>query len=899
MKEELNRNENEVLRLNQELSILNAISQTMNQSIVLDEIIDKGLERIMDMIEVQAVGIYLLDERGKEIVHSRFRGFSKAYIEEINSLSFGQSEAGRSILIGEPVFIEDLSNHPEGRTLAVEEGIKSMAIIPLKSRGKVYGVLNIARRETRSFIPFEKNILNSIGEIISSAVERAYLYSENIKRLEEQKTLFSISKEIASRLELNVILKKIMESAVELLEAEGGVIVLWDNRKQSYTISLTHGLDESSIGLEFLPSSNGVISEVIRKKSPILYENYKDSSSRLKELGFLPYREVVGVPLTVREMIIGAMVIGTSEAKRHFRKDDIDLLFNFANQAAIAIGNAQLYEDSLARIRQLTTLYEIGKVLSSTLDLDELLKKALELLQQHWGYAVCGIFLLDRESNELYLRQIIGGDLEEVKHLRLRVGIDGIIGRVAKIGEPIYIPDLSKDSIYILGQREAKSEVAFPLKVRDQVIGVLDIQHNEVRGFDEEDLKLLSSFTSQVSIFIENAQLFSELKQTLRELKQAQEQIIQAEKLRALGEMASGVAHDFNNVLAAIIGNIQLILHQLGNLPLEEIRERLKVIEKASKDGAETVRRIQEFTGVRRDREFTPLSLNDLIREVAVITEPRWKDQAQKRGIQIKWISELGDIPPILGNPSELREVFTNIVFNAIDAMPEGGQITITTQPQSDGWVEIRISDTGIGMTEEVKRRIFDPFFTTKGVTSSGLGLSVSFGIIKRHGGEILVDSEIGKGTSFIIHLPTGYGEEIPVEEREIKRPAIEPMKAHILVIDDEDYVRDILYKMLTTKGHQVELASDGEEGIEKFKNLKFDLVFTDLGLPKVSGWDVGKAVKGINPKVPIVMITGWGMELDRDKMNESGIDLVLSKPFSFDQIIQIVSDAMQLKEKM
>jgi signal transduction histidine kinase/CheY-like chemotaxis protein len=486
-----------------------------------------------------------------------------------------------------------------------------------------------------------------------------------------------------------------------------------------------------------------------------------------------------------------------------------------------------------------------------------------------------------------------------VKHLMFRVGIDGIVGWVANTAEFLYVPDVSKDPRYIPGSPEERSEAAFPLKVRDQVIGVLDMESKEVYGFDEEDLKALSSFASQVSVFIENAQLFSDLKQTLSELKHAQDQIIQAEKLRAMGEMASGVAHDFNNVLAAILGNIQLLLHSFEHYDPEEIRERLKIIEKASKDGAETVRRIQDFTGRRRDREFIPLSLNQLIYEVVAITEPRWKDQAQKKGIQIELVKNLEETPPILGNPSELREVLTNILFNAVDAMPEGGKITLSTQPHSEDWVEMRIADTGVGMTDEVRKKIFDPFFTTKGVTSSGLGMSVSYGIIKRHGGEILVESGPGEGTVFILHLPMGYGEEIKEAGERVEKPLGMMRSAKILVVDDEEAVRDILSRLLRTKGHQVEVAGDGEEAIELFRQQEFDLVFTDLGMPKISGWEVGKALKKLNPKIPIIMITGWGMELNREKMSENGIDLMISKPFNFDQVTQLIFEAMELKERM
>jgi signal transduction histidine kinase/ActR/RegA family two-component response regulator/uncharacterized protein YigA (DUF484 family) len=897
MSEEAKKSREEMVRLNQELSILNAISQTVNQSIDVDEILNKSVDKIMEMIDVHQASIYLLDEKKSELALVVHRGLSKKFLEFMKHRKLGVEISGKVALSGEPLFIENYPGHSDALGPAIEEGVKSVAVIPLKSRDKIYGTLNIAGKEVSEISPFEKNLFNSIGQIISGALERTFLYTENVKRLEELKTLHSISQEIALKLELKVILQRIMESAIELLGAESGSIALWDNRKQNYAIAIVHRLSESLIGMEISPSRGGVMGEVINKKSPVHWRDYESHPNRLTELDSFHFKEVLGVPLTVREMIIGAMMIASSDPEVHFQQKEVDLLYSFAHQAAIAIGNAKLYEDSLAKIKQLTTLYEIGKTLSSTLDLDDLFKKALELLDDRLGYTSCGVLLLDKEKDELYVKQVTGRNLEEAQKLRFRVGIDGIVGWVASTGELAYVPDVSKDSRYIPGGPSIKSEAAFPLKVRNQLFGVLNIESDELNGFDEEDLKTLSSFASQMSISIENAQLFSDLKQTLQELRQAQDQIVQAEKLRAMGEMASGVAHDFNNVLAVVLGNIQLLLHQLDHLSPEEVREGLKVIERSSKDGAETIRRIQEFTGVRRDKEFVTLSFNDIIEEVVGITQPRWRDQAQKKGIQVGLKTQLGDIPMVMGNPSELREVLTNIVFNAVDAMPKGGELTITTQPQTEDWVEVRIADTGIGMTDEVKRRVFDPFFTTKGVTNSGLGMSVSYGIIKRHGGEILIESELGKGTCFVIHLPTGYGEEEAVVK---EVPAVkESRQARILVIDDEDSVRDVLSRMLKAKGHQVAVASNGEEGIERFRSEPFDLVFTDLGMPKLSGWDVGKTIKTINPKVPIAMITGWGVELDRGKLSESGIDLIVSKPFNFDQVINLVSEAMELKERV
>ena len=897
MRRERQKSKDDVLRLNQELSILNAISESVNQSVDLDEILNNCLDKIIEMMEVRSVGVYLLSEREGDLVFIAQRGFSNAFSEGSKRLKMGEGVTGKAALSGEPTFIEDYLSCPGALPLALEEGVKSLAVIPLKFRGKVHGTLNIARKESPRITPFEKDLFSSIGQIIGGAMERASLYAENVKRLEAQKTLYAISQEIASRLELKVILQKIIESAVGLLRGESGNVALWDHQKQTYTVSIVHGLPESLLGREVSPFSGGVIGEVLKKKIPVLSKDYEHHPGRWKELDSYHFNEVAAVPLIVREMVIGAMSVGTSDPEKHFQQSEIDLLFNFANQAAIAIGNARLYEDSLSRIKQLTTLLEMGKALSSTLDLNELLRKALTFLKEQWNCACCAIFSLERDKNELSITQIIGRDFEEVKDIRAKVAPDTTVGWVAKTEDPLYIPDVSKDRRHISISPQGRSEAAFPLRMRDRVIGVLDIESSEVNGFDQEDLKVLASFASQVSISIENAHLFSDLKQTLQELRQAQNQIVQVEKLRAMGEMASGVAHDFNNVLAVILGNIQLLSYQLDQLSPEEVRERLRITERSAKDGAETVRRMQEFTGMRRDKDFVSLCLNDLIAEVAAVSQPRWKDQAQKKGVQIELIKQLGEIPLILGNASELREVLTNIIFNAVDAMPGGGRITVSTQPQADDWVEVRISDTGMGMTEEVKKRVFDPFFTTKGVTNSGLGMSVSYGIIKRHGGEILIEGEPGKGTSFIIHLPMGYGEQ--ERDEKVVRPVREVPSAKILVIDDEDAVREVLSRMLMTRGHQVVVAADGEEGIERFKKGKFDLVFTDLGMPRISGWEVGKTIKGLDPSVPVAMITGWGMELNKEKMNESGIDLVVSKPFNLDEVVHLVAEALELKGRV
>ena len=373
------------------------------------------------------------------------------------------------------------------------------------------------------------------------------------------------------------------------------------------------------------------------------------------------------------------------------------------------------------------------------------------------------------------------------------------------------------------------------------------------------------------------------------EKKKMEEQLLQSEKLGALAEMASGVAHDFNNALAAILGNTQLLLYTAQD---EELKETLRTIEKVAKDSSQTVRRLQDFTRKRVHQELFRVDVNSIIKDSIEITKPKWKDEAQSRGVPIEIVSNFEEIPSVSGNDSELRGVFTNMILNAIEAMPEGGKIEISTIKKKKD-VIIQISDTGVGIAEEVKKKIFEPFFTTKPFTNTGLGLSMSYGIIKRFGGEIEVVSELGYGTTFTIILPAG---EVEKDEAVSPQTIKQGRQARILVIDDEEVVRSVLSRTLGKVNHQVTLAANGEKGIQLFKEEKFDMVLTDLGMPGMSGWEVCRMIKKISPDTPVGMITGWGAEMSQSKMDEYGLDFLISKPFDLNQVLNVVAETMESK---
>jgi len=381
----------------------------------------------------------------------------------------------------------------------------------------------------------------------------------------------------------------------------------------------------------------------------------------------------------------------------------------------------------------------------------------------------------------------------------------------------------------------------------------------------------------------------------ITERKKVEETLMQSEKLKVLGEMAGGVAHDFNNLLAIILGNAQLLEKGVERYRLEEIKKRLRIIARTAYEGGETVRRLQYFTQREISREdFTKIDLNEIVREAITSTSPRWKDEAEAKGITIKIKEELGKLPPLLGSRSELMEVLTNFIFNALEAMPEGGEITIKTEAKENE-VLLYFSDSGKGISDRIKDRIFDPFFTTKGPKASGLGLSVSYGIIKHHHGKIKVESIKGKGATFTISIPICL--QAPQDEGKLKD--LEKISSgKILVIDDEEGIREVLGRIFQDKGHRVTLAKTSRKGLDKFKQDNFDLVLTDLGMPEMSGWELAKKIKEIDPGTPVGLITGWAVANTKENMKKRGVDFILSKPFDYNKVIREVHAALESKKR-
>ena len=369
-----------------------------------------------------------------------------------------------------------------------------------------------------------------------------------------------------------------------------------------------------------------------------------------------------------------------------------------------------------------------------------------------------------------------------------------------------------------------------------------------------------------------------QLEDTLAELRTTQDAVVKQERLSALGMMAGGIAHDFNNALTMMLGYGELLFPWLQAQGTEREIGFLKNIIAAAQDSTHIVGRLREFYRPAESNEIRePVEVNSIVEQAIALTAPKWKARSQADGIQIAVLTELREVPRISACPAELREVLTNLIFNAVDAMPHGGAIIITTTETEHGRVEIAVSDTGTGMTEEQKRRCLEPFFTTKGAHGTGLGLSVVYGILQRHEAHLEIVSQPGHGTTFHLNFAVNNAPESigPQTMETFARPI------NILVVDDQELICELISECLKNDGHKTNIAANGREALELFRKAPADLVLTDQSMPGMNGVQLSVAIKELSPQTPVILLTGFGEEMGAAGTAPGGVDLVVGKPVS------------------
>lgn len=568
-----------------------------------------------------------------------------------------------------------------------------------------------------------------------------------------------------------------------------------------------------------------------------------------------------------------------------------------------------------SQLTRLQLLHRITRAISERLDLQSIFQVVIRTIEEHLPLDFGCICLYEPTTHLLTVTGVgvrseaLATELALTKHADIKIDQNGLAECVS--GKLVYEPDVSQ-STFPFPQRLARagllSFVAAPLVVESKVFGILISARRAPESFSSGECEFLRQLSEHVALAAHQSQLYDALQQAYDDLRQTQQAVMQQERLRALGQMASGIAHDINNAISPVALYTESLLENEPDLS-PRARNYLTTIQHAIEDVAQTVSRMKEFYRQREQQlTLTPVHLNTLVQQVIDLSRARWSDMPQQRGIFIKMETALSsDLPAILGVESEIREALVNLVFNAVDAMPEGGTLTLRTgtsvstsisanaSPLPQVFVEVQ--DTGIGMNEETRRRCLEPFFTTKGERGTGLGLAMVYGIARRHNGDLEIDSEVGKGTHFRLVFPVPTAPAVPMNA--VAFTPAKPTRLRILVVDDDPLLIKSLRDILEMDGHTVGTATGGQEGIDVFRKAQekqedFSAVITDLGMPYVNGRQVAASIKGMSPSTPIILLTGWGQRLIAEGDIPPHIDHILNKPPKLRELREALAQSLK-----
>jgi GAF domain-containing protein/CheY-like chemotaxis protein len=770
----------------------------------------------------------------------------------------------------------------------------SLLVVPIVRKGDAIGVLRLTARGRRRWERSAVDLASAIAGQIALVAENARLYGEAQARAGDLAVLHEVGTTLTSTLDLPTVLNAVVDAAVRLGGADQCAVLELDPADQRLYVRAQRGFGVSS-PIVSLALGQGAAGTAAQTRAPFVAVDLEreplpmadvEAGGAGETLHAMAQRDArraaLAVPLVSEETVLGAISLFW-RAPRVTDEREIRLLTGLAQQAAVAMAHARLHGASLRRAEELAALLRAVRTILGGLDTKTILESIVAEAAAIAGTPHVNLLLVERDTATLRLAAVAGNPVPP--DFALPLG-ESYSGQVATTGLPVFVADTPNDARNLLARQDREAGIVtylgLPVKIRDTVLGVLAFSTTAPRRYSADELAYLGSFADHAAIALDNGRLYEDAQRALSDLRAMQRRLVQGETLRALGELAGGAAHHLNNLLTVVVGRIQLMRRSVED---ERLARQLEIVERAAKDGAEVVRRLQQFAGMRRTAEPRVVDLNQVVGDVLELTRGRWQDAARPRGSEIVLDTRLTPLPKIPGDPTALREMLTNIVLNGIDAMPRGGRLIVETTVSGASAI-IAVSDTGLGMPEDVRLRAHEPFFTTKGVKSTGLGLSVAFGIARRHGGELTIQSEVGQGTTVHVILPLPADAALPPRPA----PPLAGQPLRILLVDDEEEVRQALAEMLTSQGHTLMQAASGPDALRWIDDgVELDLVVSDLVMPTMTGWELAEAVKRRRPGLRIGVVTGWGDVPEVTPATRMAVDFVLSKPVTLEALDEAV----------
>ena len=701
----------------------------------------------------------------------------------------------------------------------------------------------------------------------------------------------------SSGLEPAQVFSLAMDRVARLLSADRAMLFVWEPEGSCLVARAGRGFRRGDLETISVKAGDGLVGQAFQDEQIRRSASGAVSVAEDPFLALFPVRYAVAVPIRAGGRAAGVLYAGRRAPRPAFSEQEVLLLLVIGDRVGTALAHRQFVETTgghISRLRELEVF--LGHVLVGQ-EMKDMLSRACEIACRLAGVRVAALGV-PAGSAGLSLAAASGLPAGALSSWRADTG-RGLTGEMFATNRPVLCRDIqSREGCEDNVLREAglRACLVVPVRLRHQTVGVLYLADPEAREFTPDEVAAVQVLASLLALGMENSRLYGEARTAVEGLASAQDQLVQTEKARAVGAMAGGIANEFNNLLAIVLGKTQLMLTRAPEGPL---REGLAAVEEAAWRAADIVRRLQGFAATSMDDGTGPVDLAAVVQDAVALTRALWKDEAEARGAPIEVVTDIDRVPSVEGQAAPLREAVMNLILNAVDAMPRGGRLGLNLRRVDTG-VELQVSDAGEGMPEDVRRRVFDPFFTTRAPHRTGLGLSVVHGIVNRHRGTVRVRSEHGKGTTVTLWFPAVPGRAMesrpPVMEEPREAESRAAPAASILVLEDEEHIRTMLVDALSGAGHRVESATDGLTGLARFQGGNFDVVLTDLSLPECSGLDVARSVKRMRPETPVVLITGWGHLLDPKRLRESGVDLMLVKPFRLERILSVLGDALRLR---
>jgi signal transduction histidine kinase/ActR/RegA family two-component response regulator len=791
-----------------------------------------------------------------------------------------------ALAAGELVCIPDVSAEPLFSD-KIADGIGSLAIFPLFAAGH-RGGMAVGWPEPLVIGPSQARWTKRAGRSIEATIERI-LRRESLAALSAQvRVLLDVGGILAREKDLAGALQALVQALRDRLGYPVCAILLVDEEKKDLHVASMTGYGDDVYALRLPLDGSSITATAARERRTIDVPEVSAWNGFVA--GAPDMRSEIACPLVYEGRLLGVLDVESGRADA-FDERDRRTLEAVAWQAALALGHFRLLSQLGERAQRLELVDGMARAISSTLDAKSLFQIVVDQVRAAAGAERATLVQIGDESEEARVAAV--SSVRPVAGLEAgdAVSLEGFPREQLAGPRALYVPDLEAedDSVHSrLRGSGFRSLVRVPIYIDGKLAGLFTASCERAGAFSPAQIEILEAVAPHVSAALRNARLFEQVERSFQELSNAQGHLVQAEQLRVLGEMASGVAHNFNNVLGAILGRAQMVRARTGD-PL--IARELGVIEQAAMDGAATVRRLQEFTRLRTDHEFVPVDVSQVARDALALTRTWWKDRAEERGVSYGILTDFAEGVWVEGQDHELREVAVNILLNAIEAMANGGSLYLASRV-SEGQAVLEVTDSGVGMSDEVQKRLFHPFYSTKGPGGTGLGLSIAYGIMQRHHGKIDVTSRRGAGTTVRITLPAstrGPDAAMPT-------PAIEPaaVDASILLVEDEPAVLSLLTDLLEGATYKVVIARTGREAVEKLIEGSFDVVITDLGMPEMSGWELARHCRDLYPELPVILCTGWGVELDEGLVEETGVRAVIAKPFSVIEVLGTVARILE-----